>query len=89
MYFQLRKYLRFPSANSTQKASYMATREGYGDILKPKYKTFKYPDEVMMTSKYGTNNMTEAQCKEYLETREQFRKTYHDSVFNATSVNPE
>jgi hypothetical protein len=82
MHFQLRKYLRFPSANSTQKASYMATRAGYGDHDKPKYKPFSYPEEVMMRSKYGTRNLTEAQAKDYLETREQFRKTYHDSVFN-------
>ena len=30
MYFQMRKYLRFPSASSQQKADYTFTREGFG-----------------------------------------------------------
>lgn len=29
----------------------------------------------------GSMNMTEEQNKEYLNTREQFRKTHHESVF--------
>jgi len=82
MHFQLRKYLRFPSANSTQKAEYKMTREGFGVHPKYKYEPFKYPDSVMRESNYGVRNMTEEQCKDYLETREQFRKTYHESVFN-------
>ena len=70
MHFQLRKYLRFPSANSTQKAQYTTTRAGWGE--QPKYETamFKYPDSVMRQSKYGVNNLTEGQAKDYLETRE-------------------
>ena len=37
MYFQLRKFLRFPSANSTTKASYMKTRPGFGSATKYNY----------------------------------------------------
>lgn len=83
MYFQLRKYLRFPSANSTQKATYTSMRDGFGQHPKIVKKPFKYPDHVMDRAKYGTRNMTEQQCKDYLNTREQFRKTYEESVFAA------
>lgn len=48
----------------------MATREGFGVHPKYTYQKFKYPDEVMNRAKFGTRNMTEDQCKDYLETRE-------------------
>jgi len=80
MYFQLRQFLRFPSANSTQKASYIKTREGFGKATKYNYESFKYPEHTVTKSK-GAMNMTEEQNKEYLKTREQFRKTHHEAVF--------
>lgn len=72
MYFELRKHMRFPSAISTQAASYRHTRSGYGQAPKYKYKAFKYPSDA----RTGTMNLTVDQCRDYLEKREQHRKTH-------------
>jgi len=72
--------LRFPSANSTTKASYIKTREGFGKATQYKYESFKYPENSVKRTGGGLN-MTEEQNKEYLNTREQFRKTHHEAIF--------
>lgn len=59
----------------------MKTREGFGKATKYNYETFKYPETSTKKTKGGMN-MTEEQNKDYLNTREQFRKTYHESVFS-------
>jgi hypothetical protein len=76
MYYQMRKYLRFPSAQSMEKAAYTVTSEHFGQTQEYKKQPFQYPKALMEGADYSPHRLTEAQAESWANAKDEFYRSY-------------